>query len=107
TGPVVARESARDQLDGGASPLGLKYTESLPALIARSVSEANQKLTPARAFAAIGHADGVSFNRRFWMRDGSVSWNPRKQHPDIIKPAGPIDPAVGVLYFDTLQGKPI
>src|SRR6185436_3418877 len=49
TGPVVARESARDQLDGGSSPLGLKYTENLPALIARSVSEANQQLTPARA----------------------------------------------------------
>lgn len=107
TGPVVARESARDQLDGGASPLGLRYTESLPALIARSVSEANQKLASARAFAAIGHAEGVSFNRRFWMRDGTVSWNPRKQDPNIIKPAGPIDPAVGVLYFDTPQGAPI
>jgi neutral ceramidase len=107
TGPVVARESARDQLDGGASPLGLRYTEGLPALIARSVSEANQKLVPARAFAAIGHAEGVSFNRRFWMRDGTVSWNPRKQDPNIIKPAGPIDPAVGVLYFDTPQGAPI
>jgi neutral ceramidase len=107
TGPVVARESARDQLDGGTSQLGLKYTEGLPALIARSVSEANQKLAPARAFAATGQAEAVSFNRRFWMRDGTVSWNPRKQHPDIIKPAGPIDPAVGVLYFDTPQGKPI
>src|SRR5262244_1973118 len=32
TGPVVARESARDQLDGGASEAGLRYTESLPAL---------------------------------------------------------------------------
>src|SRR5262249_49780762 len=36
-----------------------------------------------------------------------VSWNPRKQHPDIVKPAGPIDPDVGVLYFESLREKPI
>src|SRR6185436_5478345 len=44
TGPVVARESARDQLDGGSSEAGLRYTELLPALIARSVADANRKL---------------------------------------------------------------
>jgi hypothetical protein len=107
TGPVVARESARDQLDGGASEAGLRYTELLPALIARSVAEANQNLAPSRVSAALGREDNIGFNRRFWMRDGTVSWNPRKQHPDIIKPAGPIDPEVGVLYFDTPQAKPV
>src|SRR5262245_56408802 len=107
TGPVVARESARDQLDGGASEAGLRYTESLPALIARSVVEANQKLAPARLSASIGREEKISFNRRFWMRDGTVSWNPRKQNPDIVKPAGPIDPDVGVLYFETPQSKPL
>lgn len=113
TGPVVARESARDQLDGGASEAGLRYTESLPTLIARSVAEANRQLTPARVSAAIGREENISFNRRFWMRDGTVSWNPRKQHSDsdkpadIVKPAGPIDPELGVLYFDSPQAKPI
>lgn len=107
TGPTIARESTRDQLDGGASDAGLHYTASLPALIARSVAEANQKLAAARVAAAIGREEQISFNRRFWMRDGTVSWNPRKQHPDIVKPAGPIDPEVGLLYFDTTQAKPI
>lgn len=107
TGPTVARESARDQLDGGASDPGLRYTASLPALIARSVAEANQKLGAARLAAALGREDNISFNRRFQMRDGTVSWNPRKQHPDIVRPAGPIDPEVGLLYFDTAQAKPV
>jgi hypothetical protein len=107
TGPVVARESARDQLDGGASEAGLRYTESLPALIARSVAEANRTLAPARLSAALGREENISFNRRFVMRDGTVSWNPRKRHPDIVKPAGPIDPDVGVLYFDTAQAGPV
>src|SRR4030095_3752463 len=35
TGPVVARESARDQLDGGASEAGLRYTKSLSPPIRR------------------------------------------------------------------------
>lgn len=107
TGPTVARESARDQLDGGASEAGLRYTAALPALIARSVAEANQKLAPARLAAALGREENISFNRRFWMRDGTVSWNPRKLHPDLVRPAGPIDPELGLLYFDTLQAKPL
>ena len=107
TGPVVARESARDQLDGGAGEAGRRYTAGLPALIARGVAEADEKLTPARASAALGREERLSFNRRFWMRDGSLSWNPRKQNPDIVRPAGPIDPEVGVLYFDTPQGVPL
>lgn len=107
TGPVVARESARDQLDGGTSELGLTYTANLPRLIAQSVAEANQKLVPARLGAAKAYTEHLSFNRRFWMRDGTLSWNPAKLDPNIIKPAGPIDPEVGVLYFDSPQAKPL
>ena len=32
------------------------------------------------------------------MTDGTVGWNPGKMNPMIIKPAGPIDPDVSVLY---------
>lgn len=105
TGPVVARESARDRLDGGTSPAGLRYTESLPALIAKSVKQANERLAPARLSAGIGREEHLSFNRRFLMRDGAVSWNPPKLDVNIIRPAGPIDPDVGVLYFDTPQAR--
>src|SRR5438105_3088118 len=73
TGPVLARESARDQLDGGSSDLGRRYTEALPELIARSVAEANQKLAPARLAATITQEETLSFNRRFFMRDQTVS----------------------------------
>jgi hypothetical protein len=107
TGPVVYRESARDQLDGGASELGVRYTEGLPELIARSVAEADKKLTPVRAAAAVGREEHLSFNRRFHMRDGTVGWNPAKRSPEIVRPAGPIDPDVSVLYLDTPQGKPV
>jgi hypothetical protein len=107
TGPALLRESALDALVGANSDLGRRYTEALPGLIARSVDEANKRLAPARAAAAVGREENLSFNRRFFMRGAGVSWNPRKLHPDILKPAGPIDPDVGVLSFETPAGKPI
>jgi hypothetical protein len=107
TGPVVTRDSARDRLDGGDSDLGRRYTEALPELIAKAVDQAHGKLAPARLAAAVGREDGLSFNRRFLMKDGTVSWNPRKQDPDIVKPAGPIDPDVGVLYLEAAPAKPV
>jgi hypothetical protein len=107
TGPVILRESAIDDLTGATSDLGRRYTEKLPELIAKSVADANKKLAPARASAALGKEEGISFNRRFHMKDGTVSWNPAKRHPDIVKPAGPIDPDVGVVYFDSPKNAPI
>ena len=41
------------------------------------------------------------------MTDGTVGWNPGKMNPKIIKPAGPIDPEVFVLYSETTEGKPV
>ncbi|MFN0108029.1 MAG: hypothetical protein ACKVZH_04180 [Blastocatellia bacterium] len=107
TSPVVSGENTRDKLDGGDTEPALKFTENLPKLIAQSVVEANRKLALARGSATIAHEDGVSFNRRFWMRDGSVSWNPPKLDKNIIRPAGPIDAEVGFLYFDSPEARPI
>jgi hypothetical protein len=107
TGPVLNRESSLDELVGATSDLGRRYTEKLPELIAKCVIDANKKLTPARASVALGKEEGLSFNRRFVMKDGSVSWNPAKRNPDIVRPAGPIDPDVGVVYFDTPKNAPV
>lgn len=107
TGPVLNRESSLDELVGATTDLGRRYTERLPELIAKSVAEAHKKLTPVRASAVSGKEEGISFNRRFHMKDGTVSWNPAKRHPDIVKPAGPIDPEVGVVYFDTPKNLPV
>jgi neutral ceramidase len=107
TGPALVRDSALDDLVGASSDLGRRYTETLPELIARSVDEANRKLAAVRVAAATGKEDGLSFNRRFVMRDRTVSWNPRKLNPDVVKPAGPIDPDVGVVTFDQPGAKPL
>lgn len=107
TGPILPDASARDAgiAEGGA--VAKTYLETLPELIAESVKRANNKLRPAHASSFIGHEPSLTFNRRFHMRDGSVGWNPGKMNPDIIKPAGPIDPTVPVVFFETPKREPI
>ena len=67
--------------------------------------KANAKLAPASASFAIGQEEHVSFNRRYLMKDGTVGWNPGKLNPKVDRPAGPIDPDVPVVYFESADGK--
>lgn len=105
TGPALVRDSSRDQLDGAASDPVRRYTLGLPAALARCVAQAHARLAPARISAARGSEAGMSFNRRFWMKDGTVGWNPGKNNPQIVRPAGPIDPAVGLIEIASPDGK--
>jgi hypothetical protein len=41
------------------------------------------------------------------MKDGTVGWNPGKLNPNILKPAGTIDPDVPVVYFESADRKPL
>jgi len=106
TGPVIASESAMDEPVGTTSELSKNYSAELPKRIAQAVAEASGKLAPARVCYAHAAEDRLAFNRRFWMRDGSVGWNPGKLNPEIIRPAGPVDPEVNVLYFESAGKKP-
>ena len=106
TGPVVARESSRDDLDGGTSEAGQRYTQSLPALIARSVALANERLSAAHLAAAHGRSSSWPSTDAFGWRTGRSVWNPPKLDPKIVAPAGPHDPGVGVLLIESLEEKP-
>lgn len=104
TGPLIPSGGMRDAY-GGRLEIARRYRAELPAKIAESVKLAEQRMVPARASFARGQQDGVSFNRRFFMKDGSVGWNPGKMNPNIVKPAGPIDPDVPVVLFEALGGQ--
>lgn len=107
TGPTILRGSVRDPAEGEAADRSKAYIATLPELIAKAVQSADAKLAPARVHFGTGHAEGLSFNRRYVMRDGTVGWNPGKLNPKIVRPAGPIDPEVPVVYFDTAGGAPL
>ncbi len=107
TGPTIPRGTKRDKSKSQAGKILAQYLDTLPGLIAQSVQRANDDLAPARLSMAVGHEDSISFNRRFHMTDGTVGWNPGKLNPKIIRPAGPIDPAVAVVYVESDEGTPL
>jgi len=106
TGPILPGRTARETADGPGGDLAQEFVNELPARIAASVKQAVEKLAPATASTAIGREDHLSFNRRYIMKDGTVGWNPGKLNPKIDKPAGPIDPAVSVVYFEFRRRRP-
>jgi len=44
------------------------------------------------------------FNRRYWMKNGTVVTNPGKLNPDILRPEGEIDPQIPMLAIRTADG---
>lgn len=90
--------------------IALDYLDRLPRMIAESVRVAEANLAPARLQAAIGHVPDVAFNRRFLMKNGLVSVNPGAKavaKGQVIRPAGPTDPSLPLVYIDTPDGEPM
>ena len=107
TGPVLADSADAYNLTGQMRSIAVEYSRSLPARIADTIRLATQNMRAARVSAAAGEEPSLSFNRRFFMKDGTVGWNPGKQNPGILRPTGPTDPQVPVVYFESSDGKPI
>lgn len=82
---------------GFASEADPKYIDMVVEGIVEAVKGAWNSLHAAEVGWGKGHEPSVSFNRRFLMKDGRQVTHPGKLNPDIVAPAGPIDPDVGVL----------
>lgn len=81
------------------------YSADLSAKLVSVINEAASAAAPATLAAGAAQQEGLAFNRRYVMKDGSVRTNPGKLNPDIVRPAGPTDPEVGLLQFSR-EGKP-
>jgi neutral ceramidase len=62
-----------------------------------AVAEAHRKRQEALLAIGSGREEQAGYSRRFRMANGRVYTHPGKGNPDIVGPAGPIDPEVGVL----------
>ncbi|HNS21953.1 MAG TPA: sugar phosphate isomerase/epimerase family protein [Sedimentisphaerales bacterium] len=105
TGPLYC-DALRDHLHAkavaqhGKDPCEeVDYPSQLVSRIVDAVKEADAKVRPVQAEVATAQQQGLSFNRRFHMKDGTVRFNPGVLNPDIVRAAGPIDPGVGVVLF--------
>ena len=72
-----------------------------------AVKTALDKLQPVTIAAGMEKEHDIAFHRRFLMKDGSIRTNPGMKNPDIVKPAGPIDPDVTALRINDLNGNVI
>lgn len=100
TGPVMIHRGRRAESLGGQHALAVAYSQGLPEKIAASVRQALDGARTARLGVAAGQCEDLAFNRRYYMRDGTVGWNPGKLNPNMVMAAGPTDPEVGVLFID-------
>jgi hypothetical protein len=90
-----------------SAPADRAYLEWVAGRIADSVAVACAQLAPARIAIGATDIEGICFNRRFQMRNGTVVFNPGNDNPDIVEPAGPTDPTVTALLVEAPSGAPI
>jgi neutral ceramidase len=80
------------------------YLEKVQAAIVDAVLAADAARVEAKGSVGLGHEDSVAFNRRFRMKNGLTFTHPGQGNPEIVAPAGPTDPQVGVLGVWDAQG---
>jgi neutral ceramidase len=95
------------------------YQRFVARRIADGVRRAIHNLAPAQIGWGVGSEPNEVFNRRWFMKPGTVPVNPFGQttdrvkmnppagSPDLDRPAGPTDPEVRVIAVRTPEGKPI
>jgi hypothetical protein len=78
--------------------------------IGNAIAQAIENLTPVKIAIGRGHEDRLTINRNAVMKDGS-HWAIRMWEPcppdDEIASVGPIDPEIGILRLDRLDGSPL
>jgi hypothetical protein len=82
-----------------------KYLRQVEKQLIEAICAADRSRAEARCGVGKGIEDKVAFNRRLRMKNGLTFTHPGQLNPDIVEPAGPIDPEVGVLGVWSKDGK--
>lgn len=75
-----------------------------------AVAAALQNLVPVKVGAGVGHEDRISENRRLKLKDGretDVRHAYALPRDEDVAEIGPIDPEIGLLRIDRLDGRPL
>jgi len=79
-------------------------------LTVQAVKEAVAAMEPVRIGTGRGHEDRIMENRRLKMKDGSeVDMRRAYSMPrdEDVESVGPVDPEIGLLRFDRMEGTPL
>jgi len=91
TGPLTGKDFASDTY------VDPSYLDFLKRCALEASLEALKDLAPSRMFFAKGEAKGISFVRRYRMKDGSVKTNPKPLDPEIDHSLGEPNEEVRLL----------
>jgi hypothetical protein len=91
--PELVRHLAYDESQMADSG----YVEHVARQIVDAVCGAYEDRVEAYCGSATGFEDKVGFTRQFHMKNGLTYTHPGQGNPDIVSPAGSIDPQVGVI----------
>ena len=111
TGPLYHGALRKQLHEATAAKFGediyerVDYRETLAERLADVVARAYRKRRPVTLETGKTEQQELAFNRRFHMRDGTVVFNPGKTNANIVRTAGPVDPAVGLALFRDRSGK--
>ena len=106
TGPVLFDpNSSRYNRFGNEATETKQFMLDLPSKIAESVTKAIAAKQLLTVRHAIGEEPQLAFNRRFFMTDGTVGWNPGKRNPRIVREAGPTDDHLPMVAFYSKSGE--
>ncbi len=95
------------------------YQRFVARRIADGVRRALNNLAPAQIGWAVGSEPREVFNRRWFMKPGTVpvnpfgattdlvKMNPGYANPNLDRPAGPTDPEISLIAVRTPEGRPI
>jgi hypothetical protein len=77
-----------------------RWVEEMIERTAAAVARAASRAAPeAHVSLHQGREASIAFCRRYVMKDGSVRTNPGRNNPQVVRPAGTIDPRVHALRF--------
>ena len=82
----------------------MEYCRFIAKKAAESLKAAVAGLRSGEVFYGMAQDARFQFNRRYWMKDGSVMTNPGKLNPEIDRPEGAIDPQIPVIAVKTEKG---
>ena len=98
TGPCTGWNSAANNIEGD-EPLVKAANEVLVAGCVKAAKLAVSDLAPSKIMIGRGEATGISFIRRFKMKDGSVRTNPPRNDPNVVEPLGKPDESLQLVRF--------
>lgn len=110
--------SAGSMTEAFQSPTDLDYQKFVANRIADGVRRALNNLEPARIGWATANAPEHLNNRRWKMKEGTippspfgtvdhVRMNPQPGSPDLVEPAGPVDPQLSLIWAESHDGRKI